>query len=46
MIGRLAARDNNDSRPPKPQICQNRGQGQSRGYSQRSYQNRNRLNEW
>ena len=45
MIGRLAARGNNDTRPFKPQICQNRGIGLSRGYGQRSYQDRNRLNE-
>ena len=45
MIGRLAARDNNDTRPFKPQIHQSRGRGQNRSYSQKNYQNRNRLNE-
>ena len=44
MRGRLAARDNNKSRPFKPQIHQSRGRGQNRGYSQRNYQNRKRLN--
>ena len=34
MIGRQAARDNNDTRPFKPQIHQSRG-GQNRGSSQR-----------
>ena len=29
MIGRLAARDNHDIRPFKPQICQSRGRGQN-----------------
>ena len=33
MLGRLAAKDNNEKR----------GRGQNRGYSQRNYQNRNRL---
>ena len=42
IIGRLAARDNNETRPFKPQIHQCRGRGQNRGYSQRNYQNRNR----
>ena len=45
MIGRLAARDNNDMRPFKPQMHQRRGRGQNKGYSQRNYQDRNRLNE-
>ena len=45
MIGKLAVRDNNDTRPFKPQICQSRGRGQNRGYSQRSYQKWIRLNE-
>ena len=45
MIGTLAARENNDTRPFKPQIHQSRGKHQNRGYSQRNYQNRNRLNE-
>ena len=44
MIGRLAAKDNNETRPFIPQIHQSRGIGQNRGYSQRNYQNRNRLN--
>ena len=44
MIGRLAAKDNNKTRPFKSQIHQSRGRGQNRGYSQRNYQNRNRLN--
>ena len=43
MIGRLAARDNNDTGPFKLQIHQSTGRGQNRGYSQRNYQNRNRL---
>ena len=43
MLGRLAAKDNNKKRPFKPQIYQSRGGGQNRGYSQRNYQNRNRL---
>ena len=44
MIGRLAAKDNNEIRPFKPQIHQSRGRGQNRGYCHRSYQNRNQLN--
>ena len=43
MLGRLAAKDNNEKRPFKPQIYQSRGRGQNRGYSQRNYQNRSRL---
>ena len=43
MLDRLAAKDNNKKRPFKPQIYQIRGRGQNRGYSQRNYQNRNRL---
>ena len=43
MLGRLAAKDNNEKRPFKPQIYQSRGKGQNRGYSQRNYQNRRRL---
>ena len=43
MIGRLAAKGNIEMRSFKPQICQSRGQGQNRGYSQRNYQKRNRL---
>ena len=33
MLGILAAKDNNE-RTFKPQICQSRGRGQNRGYSQ------------
>ena len=44
MLGRLAAKDNNEKRPFKPQIYQSRGRGQNRGYSQQNYQNGNRLN--
>ena len=46
MIGKLAAKDSNRNRPFKPQIYKSRGPlppGQNRGYSQRNYQNRNRL---
>ena len=43
FLGRLAAKDNNEKRPFKPQIYQSRGRGQNRGYSQRKYQNRNWL---
>ena len=43
MLGRLAAKDNNSKRPFKCQIHQSRGRGQNRGYSQRSYQSGNRL---
>ena len=43
MLGRLAAKDNNEKRPFKPQIYQSRGRGQNRGHSQRNYQNRSRL---
>ena len=46
MIGNLAAKDSNRNRPFKPQIHRSRGpptSGQNRGYSQRNYQNRNRL---
>ena len=45
MLGRLAAKDNKEKRSFKPQIYQCRGRGQNRGYSQRNYQNRNRLND-
>ena len=45
MLGKLAAKDNNEKRPFKPQIYQSRGRGQSRGYSERNYHNRNRLND-
>ena len=43
MLGRLAAKDNNEKRPFKTQIDQSRGRGQNGGYSQRNYQNRSRL---
>ena len=42
MIGKLAAKDSRKVRPFKPQIHQNRGRGQNRGYDQRNYQNRYR----
>ena len=45
MLGRLAAKDNNKKIPFKPQIYQSRERGQNRGYSQRNYQNRNRLSK-
>ena len=44
MLGRLAAKDNNEKRPFKPQIYQSGGRGQNSGYNQQNYQNRNRLN--
>ena len=40
MSGRLAAKDNNEKRPFKPQIYQGRRRGQNRGFSQRNYQDR------
>ena len=40
MIGQLVAKDSGKVRPFKPQIQQNRGRGQNRGYNQRNYQNR------
>ena len=43
MLGRLAAKDSSERRSFKPQVYQSRGRGQNRGYSQRSYQIRNRL---
>ena len=42
MIGKLAAKDNGKVRKFKPQIHQNRGRYQIRGYNQRSCQNRYR----
>ena len=42
MIGKLAAKDSGRVRQFKPQIHQNRGRVQYRGYNQRSYQNRYR----
>ena len=44
MLGRLAAKDNHDKRPFKPQIHQGRGRGQNRNFNQRNYQDRNRIN--
>ena len=47
MIGKLAAKDSNRNRPFKPQIHESRRpppSGQNRGYSQRNYSNRTRLN--
>ena len=48
MIGKLATKDSGKVRPFKPQIHENRGRCQNRGYNQRNYQNRyrsdNRLN--
>ena len=44
MLGRLAAKDNHEKRPCKPQIYQGRGRGQNRNFNQRNYQDRNRLN--
>ena len=46
MMGRLAAKNNNDKRPFKPQIYKSRGsysQGPHRTYNQRNDQNRGRL---
>ena len=43
MKGKLAAKDDNNRRPFKPQIYQSRGRGQNRGYNQRNYQSQNRL---
>ena len=42
MIGKLAAKDSGRTRQLKPQIHQNKGRGQNRGYVQRNYQNRYR----
>ena len=42
MIGKLAAKDSGKVRQFKPQIHQNRGRVQNRGYNQRNYQNRYR----
>ena len=36
MLGRLAAKDDNDKRPFKLQIYKSRGRGQNRGYNQRT----------
>ena len=47
MIGKLAAKDSNRNTPFKPQIHKSRRPpppSQNRGYSQRNYQNRTRLN--
>ena len=43
MLGKLAAKDNNNKIPFKPQIYQRRERGQNRGYNQRNYQGGNRL---
>ena len=43
ILGQLAAKDNKNRRPFKPQIDQSRGRGQNRGYNQRNYQSGNRL---
>ena len=46
MLGELAAKDNNNKRPFKPQTYNSRGplpQGQNRGYNQRSSESGNRL---
>ena len=46
MLGKLAAKDNNNQRPFKPQIYKSRApfpQGQNRGYNQRNCQSGNRL---
>ena len=46
MLGKLAAKEDNNKRPFKPQIYKSRGplpQGQNRGYNQRNYQSGNRL---
>ena len=42
MIGKLMTRDSVTGRQFKPQIYQNRGRGQNRGYNQCNYQNRYR----
>ena len=39
MTGKLAAKDSGRTRQFKPQIHQNKGRGQNRGYGQRNYQN-------
>ena len=41
MIGKLTAKEGR-AKQFKPQIHQNRGRGQNRGYSKRNYQNRYR----
>ena len=43
MLGKLAAKEDNNKRPFKPQIYQSRRRGQNRGYNQRNYQSGNRL---
>ena len=42
MIGKIDAKDSRRTRQFKPQIHQNKGRGQNRGYGQRNYQNRYR----
>ena len=44
MIGKPAAKDSGKVRQFKPQIHQNTGRCQNRGYNQRHYQNRYRSN--
>ena len=46
MIGKLAAKDSGRVKKFKPQVHQNRGRGQNRGYNQRNYQNRYRSDNW
>ena len=43
MLGKLAAKDNDNRRSFKPQIYQMGERGQNRGYNQRNYQKGNRL---
>ena len=43
ILGKIAAKDNNNKRPFKPQIYQSRGRVQNRGYNQRNYQGGNSL---
>ena len=46
MLGKLAAKDDNNKRPIKPQIYKSRGplpQDQNRGYNQRNHQSGKRL---
>ena len=43
MLGKLAAKDDKNKRPFRPQIYQSRGRGQNRDYNQRNYQIGNRL---
>ena len=43
MIGKLAAKGSGRTRQFKPEMHQSRGRGQNRGYSQRNYWNRYKL---